>query len=400
MIDNIEKNLIGMLFLKSEIIASVSPLVNVEDFTDRTAAKIFQIAKDKFSRNEPFDISLVAAQMPDSVMYISDSMDVIPINHKAYAAEINNSARKRRLLAGMSKIISQNSQPTTADDLLGDIGSLHLSEIKSAKKGYDIASVTERVQREIAKNHELGKLPGVPTGFSFLFQNYVQYVPGHIWVITGFTSTGKSKLLIEKVVRAGSANILIISTEMSETQILTRIYARETGINENLIMSGQYGDSERAKMNRAVKHVAGMNLKIVDDIYELTDIEAVIQQEAMGGGVDIVFLDYVQNCSVKGIPRKEQGHEMAIRLQQLAKTAKTCLVCFSQVSNSVGRGDVEQFEAKGAGEWAAVADVGVRLKRKKEDPLALLYDMQKGRHYRTLQKELRFSDNYTSINES
>ena len=67
------------------------------------------------------------------------------------------------------------------------------------------------------------------------------------------------------------------------------------------------------------------------------------------------------------------------------------------MSNSVGRGDVDQFEAKGAGEWAAVSDVGVRLRRSSEDELMLGYDMQKGRHYKRVKRDLRFSRNFTRI---
>lgn len=53
----------------------------------------------------------------------------------------------------------------------------------------------------------------------------------------------------------------------------------------------------------------------------------------------------------------------------------------------------------GAGEWAACADVGVRLRRKSKDQYALCFDMQKGRHYGTFQQELQFMANFTRIEE-
>lgn len=392
----IEKTLAGILLLKPELIAEISGFVSEDDFTDNQAKQVFSLVKKRFAGGKPFDLVIAAQLMPDSVIYLSEAVEVIPINYRSYARHINETARKKRLLNGM-KIIAASNLPV--DDMLQDVSRLHGKEIKSGKKSYKISDVSERVDNHISDNFKRGSLPGISTGFDFLENNYIRYVPGHMWVITGFTSVGKSKILIEKCTRLPSARTIIISTEMTEIQLMARLYARGTGFNENIILSGRLQGGDAALLEKVKNNITNRKLDIIDDLSELSDIEALIQQRSMREKIGVVFLDYVQNCNIKGVPKRDQGPEMASRLQQLAKKTETCLVCFSQVSNSVGRGDIDQFEAKGAGEWAAVADVGVRLKRNSDDKQALMYDMQKGRHYQTVCKELRFSDNFTKINE-
>ncbi len=393
---DIEKALAGILIIKPETIANVVHLVTERDFKDKRAGKIFELARDSFVEKKPFDLVLAGKALPEHIPYLVEATDIIPVNYVEYATEINNAGRKRRLVAGMRKIATNNF--LSADEILQDLNVLHGQEIKTNNKGYSVSDVILRVDKYIAENKKTGKMPGFKTGFQFLEENYVRYMPGHLWVITGFTSTGKSKILIEKVCRL-SAKIMVISTEMSEIQIISRFYAHDTGVNEHLILSGRVAGEAGVNIEKARLGMLNKNLKIVDNVYELVDIESLVRQESMQNNLDVVFLDYVQNCNINGVPRGEQGREMATRLQQLAKNTKTCIVCFSQVSNAVGRGDIDQFEAKGAGEWASVADVGVRLKRSKSDQCALLYQMQKGRHYRTMEKELRFSEDFTRIDE-
>lgn len=392
----IENILVGSLLQKPEIIGSIAHIVDEDDFEDNRAAIVFKLAKDRFIKKEVFDFVTAATLLPDYRGYLTEVCNVVPIKSGEYARLINDEARTRRLKSGLKLIQEKGDR---AENILDDIATLHKAESRSTKKKYNIASVTSRIDLHIEENRKRGDLPGIKTGFDFLNDIYVRYVPGHIWIITGYTSVGKSKMLIEKSVRIPRSKQLVISTEMSEIQIMQRYYSRLTGISDNVVFCGGFDGVGAKKIAEAREFMLSMDIKIVDDINELSVIEALIRQESMQNQTEVVFIDYVQNCNIRGVAKKDQGIEMAGRLQQLAKQIGTTIICFSQVSNSVGRGDVEQFEAKGAGEWAAVADVGVRLKRNKDDQYLLLYDMQKGRHYRTIAEELSFSDNYTRINE-
>ena len=118
----------------------------------------------------------------------------------------------------------------------------------------------------------------------------------------------------------------------------------------------------------------------------------------MQGGVDVGFIDYVQNCSVPTAKSEyQEGSQLAKGLQRLAKDVRATIVCLSQVSNDVGRGNSSQFELKGAGEWAAVSDVGIMLTRGQNNKCTLKYAVDKNRHGPLHQHKMAYIDHFTRI---
>ena len=394
----VEKSLIGIILQKPQTIAEIQQMVVAEDFSDFRAAKIYRDALAAFRSGAAFDLVIAASSMPKHAVWLAEAHDVIPINYREYASKINNEARCRRIKEGALKV--SKSPGDQADDLLRELSTLHRSEQRSTGKTGAISDVATRTFELIEKNRARGKMHGVRTGFYFLDEAFVRYVPGHMWLITGFTSAGKTTLAIEMLSRVNKSRVMVISTEMTEEQLVARMVSRETGLHNQKVLSGMLEPEEYDTVLAVMARIKEQSMAIVDDRRELQEIEGIVMQQAMSGGVDVVFLDYVQQIRCKGVPRKEWGAEAADRIQELAKRARTCIVCFSQVSNQVGRGEVEQLEGKGAGEWAACADVGVRLRRDlKKDKYLLGFDMQKGRHYGTLQKDLQFKANFTRIDE-
>jgi replicative DNA helicase len=147
--------------------------------------------------------------------------------------------------------------------------------------------------------------------------------------------------------------------------------------------------------------LANRSIEIHDSLYEISDIEAAFTRARLRGGVDIGVIDYVQNCKIDGAKNEyaEQAN-LAKRLQKMAKDVDATVICLSQVSNDVGRGNTDQLELKGAGEWAAVSDVSVLLSRKKEDEYALRYEVKKNRHGALVDYKLEYKSDYTRLEET
>ena len=393
----IEQALSGVLMQRPEIVAEIADIVSPADFTDERASAVYSMASDAFRAGEPFDLVIAGSRLPQFAPWLAQAYDTLPINYVNYASEISGKARLRRLKYG-AKVIAAG-QYDDADTALYDLARLHKQESRVSRKKGSITEAVTRTREIIEKNRARGRMHGCSTGFRFLDEMYVRYVPGMMWVITGFTSAGKSAMANEMISRLHDKRVLLVSTEMTEEQVVARFVASETTCHTQSILSGQLEPENLQKVDTVLDRIAKRSFLLFDDVIDITEIESVVMQQSMRKGVDVVFIDYVQQLRCKGIPRKEWGAEIAERIQQLSKRANTCIVCLSQVSNEVGRGAVDQFEAKGAGEWAACSDVGIRLKRKESDKYALLFDMQKGRHFGTCQQELVFMANFTRIEE-
>jgi replicative DNA helicase len=91
--------------------------------------------------------------------------------------------------------------------------------------------------------------------------------------------------------------------------------------------------------------------------------------------------------------------QIAKDIQALAHDLRCTIVCLSQLPNHAGREDTGILEFKGAGEIAAACDVGVLMKRSKDDNSTILFDVRKNRHGKCGKYLLQFAEGWTKINE-
>lgn len=374
-----ERDLIGSLLLKPDSIAKIFDIVTAQDFSCDIARKAYATIIEMWRDKKPISVTSVGMGDKSLVLYLVNSTDeALPFAIHKQAMSIALKAKERRVNATLSSI-AKSKKPVK--DKLSETLELYKRELFIDKKEPEINSVIDRFEHSVSLNKSRKTL-GISTGFPFLEEKLIQYIPGHMWIMGGFTSVGKTAMMIQKLCNLlyldNSPSVVVISTEMTEDQLTSRIIANITGIYSQKILAGRLWESELESVERAKKMLRSKKLLIYDDVYELSEIEAVFRKAQLQGGVDIGFVDYVQNCRVRGAEGAYQaGEALSKGLQKLAKDVRCTLICLSQVSNDVGRGGTDQLEFKGAGEWAAVADVGIHLKKKGYN---LKYLIKKNRH--------------------
>lgn len=401
-ISSTEQALIGSLLLSQKKLIDVMEIVKAEDFSTVEGFTAFSLIADMWRKKRNIDVISVGNGDPKMLQYLSASTSVAYApSASEYAYSIAKAAKDRRIKDRLKKIMASNFSP---DITLSSLLDLYQQEMSAGKKNPDITPVLQRFDEQVRKNKKVGRM-GFATGFNFLEKLYVQYCPGHIWTIGGFTSTGKTAVMIQKIcnmiLSETCPRIVVISTEMTEEQMVSRMVANITGIHSYRVLTGNYHDDEEADRASAAKSVlSASNMKIYDDIYTLGEIETAFRKADLQGGVNVGFVDYVQNVRVpEAKSQYQEQSEIAKRFQKLAKDVKATLICLSQVSNDVGRGNTDQLELKGAGEWSAVSDLGIMLTRHKTEKFRLKYEIKKNRHGALGQAELEYKNEYSSFKE-
>lgn len=394
-----EQALIGAILQAPEKLVKVLDTVRAEDFASPVAQKVFITAVSLWKQKKTVDLVSVASVDPTTATYLAESTSKgASIGIVDYAWQVSKAAKERRVAETLLAVIN-GREPI--ESKLDTLLSLYQREMFVNKKSPDIGQVLERFSHLQTRNRQTRRL-GFPTGFPFLEEKYIQYIPGHIWMMGAFTSVGKTAMMVQKIcnllILDDSPSMVVISSEMTEEQLVSRILANFTGVHSYRILSGNFRQGEEEIVEEYKGLINGKQLKIYDDIYTIGDIETVFRKADLQGGVDVGWIDYVQNCSVpEAQSAYQEGAIMAKRLQQMAKDVRCTLICLSQVSNSVGRGDSDQLEYKGAGEWAAVADVGVFLQRSKKDKYKLRYKVDKNRHGPTVVQDFSYMTDYTRL---
>ncbi len=396
----LEQALIGGIISTPDSIVDISAIVSLDDFSSDMSKSIYAEIFQMWRSNIAIDTMTVVTRCDNSYLnYILDSANAgYHVHVKQYALDIAEHAKCTRLRNAISGFDYKQSAET-----LTDLLDIYNAEMTAGKKPSDIKSVMNRFDDHIQENKLRGSL-GLDTGFDFMRDKMISYAEGHIWTLGGFTSTGKTAVMIEKISRVlvnnQDVNVVVISTEMTEEQLLARLIGNMTGIYSQKILSGKLNQYEDEKFSNVYQDIRKTKLHIYEDVFELSEIEAVARKHNLRDGIDILFIDYVQNCRVEGAKSEYQEQAiMAKSIQKLAKDVRATIVCLSQVSNSIGRGDTDNFELKGAGEWAAVSDIGIMLQRSKEDDTLLKLEVKKNRHGAKTKQVFRYSQDFTSLSE-
>lgn len=394
-----EQALVGTVIAAPDSFVKICDIVKPEDFHDQAARQVYLAALGMWKSRKTVDLVTVATEMPQMAGWIAEAHGKgFAPGAKDYAAQVSMAAKERRISDTLNRILTSKEPIETR---LSDIMSLYQQEVFVTGKAPELDAVMKRFREHVSANRRRGYM-GIPTGFTFLEENHTQYVAGHIWTMGAYTSVGKTAVMVQKIVNLLTMepcpSVIVISTEMTEQQIVARIIANITGIHSFRILSGHYRHGEEEQVVNCEQMLRGKPVRIYDDVYELGNIEAVFRKADLQGGVDLGFIDYVQNCIVPEAKSEYQaGALLSKRLQKMAKDVSCCLICLSQVSNDVGRGNTEQLEYKGAGEWAAVSDIGVYLQRHKTEKYRLKYAIKKNRHGALLEQELEYMSDYTRI---
>lgn len=402
----IEQTLIGTLLKRPEFIPEVHDFLKQGDFKDNQCAVVYSTMLDMVKEDELIDLVTVSKKLfekLDLAWLARVYDDTVPgHNSKTHAKIISDSARATRLKLKLKTLAARIDNP---DDALSEMIDIYSEEMGGHVKSGQISDVIDRFRKLVSENSKGAY--GLDTGYKFLEDKFIRYMPGHIWIIGGFTSVGKTATMTDMLLRSVELHdptIAIISTEMKEEQNVARFLSRRTGFHSQVMLSGGLHDSNKAEMEESLDWFSKRKIYLYDDLYSMQDIEMRLRQLTMRRNVDIVFIDYIQNMTYAGAKSEyESKSEIAKGLQRIAKQLNTCIVCMSQISNSAARDDGDEvLEYKGAGEIAAVADIGIRLKRdntENGEKDNLMFCVRKNRHGQLATQVLKFVNNWTRLKE-
>lgn len=231
----------------------------------------------------------------------------------------------------------------------------------------------------------------IPVRFSPTLQSLTGGMqPGHLWVIGGFSSTGKSAVAVNFLVDVLSAgkSAMVISPEMTQEQYIIRLLSALSMVPQRHIRDRLPTDLDTAeRLRRAEQGLERANLRIYDYIYRIAEVrsQATAMQETQG--LDVLVIDFIQLLRAStGDYSFGDMTEVILELQQLAKDLRCTVIAFSQVSNEMAKwdsqgGDDNFYAFKGSGAIKDAADFAVMLKRDRvrQSP-TLDFHLLKNRH--------------------
>ncbi len=353
-----EQSLLGALMLSATAWDKVADQVDEADFYRQTHRLIFRAISQLCHEGQPCDAVTLAEWVSrhgkldrvDGGAYLTMLANETPgpANVLGYAAIVRERSILRQLIEVGTEI---------ADDALGSSGRSSKELLEEAEKRiYAIAdqgihrqSTYVPVQQVMAEAMDLlnelqendGDLTGVPTGFAELDRRTAGLQPTDLIIVAARPSMGKTTFAMNIAERASiryKVPVAVFSMEMSDTQLVMRLFSSLGQIGQEKLRTGKLDDHDWINLRSAMTMLKGAQL-FIDQTPSLSPIELRARARRMKREHDIglIVIDYLQLMKVPGHGenRTQEISEISRSLKALAKELKVPVVALSQLNRAL-----------------------------------------------------------------
>jgi len=412
---DLERALLARLFQNPNEVTEVGILITASDFFNY--GKVYTALKDSIIKGK-FDKVETPIELSEKFKFdLSTVLQFWETGHaKLIAEKIKRKSTIRKVVEIATK--AQNSLLDTPEDVMKIIETIQTDILKVSTENYqeteDIKSIIQEYtdyQCEYTNNKLSGKkFIGIQTKLPIIDDMIDGLRPQHIWIVGGYTSTGKSTFvlnIVNNVVNQGK-RVSFYSLEMSRVDILGKLLAININEYPSYIIKNADKDAVYSKQSDYFKQLKEKELLIHTKYHNIDQITMSMLKDNFEKKVDLFVVDYLQNISFeKGMSEYETMTHASREFQKIAERLGVTIILLSQVNNAHAReGNFQVMGFKGSGGIGAVADFAIELRRDKEVPaddnmnVPMTAHIMKNRHGRIGETQLTFNLKSGKIEET
>jgi len=355
-----EQAVLGSMLIDPESWDKVSELVTDAEFYNRSHQIVFKAILDLLAQSQPVDLITVSEllenndQLEDAggFAYLGELARNTPssANVTAYAKIIRERAITRELIGVANEIAEVGYNPEGRDsaDIL-DMAESKVFEIAERRTGASegpqsiesvLGKTIDRLEALIKDNREV---TGVTTGFSDLDKKTSGMQPSDLIIVAARPSMGKTTFamnLAENAMLAEDKPVLVFSLEMPSEQIMMRMLASLSRVDQTKIRTAQLDDEDWARISNTMAMLKEKDNIYVDDSSGLTPMDVRSRARKLArerGGLSMIMVDYLQLMRVPSLSdnRTLEIAEISRSLKALAKELNIPVIALSQLNRSL-----------------------------------------------------------------
>ena len=355
-----EQSVLGSMLIAPDSWDKVAELVTEEDFYNRSHQVIYGAILRLLKNNQPIDLITVSEDLENldeleeagGFAYLGELAKNTPsaANVSAYANIIKERAVVRELIGVAHDIadVGYNPEGRNSGELLDMAESkvFEIAEKRTAKnegpRGIE-SVLTKTIDRleELVKNNK--EVTGVSTGYTDLDKKTSGLQPSDLIIVAARPSMGKTTFamnLCENAMLLEEKPVLVFSLEMPAEQIMMRMLASLSRVDQTKIRTAQLDDEDWARMSNTMAMLKDKDNLYVDDSSGLTPMEVRTRARKLArdrGGISLIMIDYLQLMQVPGLSdnRTLEIAEISRSLKSLAKELDVPVVALSQLNRGL-----------------------------------------------------------------
>ncbi|MEZ8246362.1 replicative DNA helicase [Vibrio splendidus] len=356
-----EQSVIGGLLLDNERWDTVAEKVVAKDFYSRPHRLIFEAVKDILEDSSPLDLITLSEhlelreQLEDvgGFAYLADLAKNTPsaANINAYADIVAQRALVRSLIGVANEIADSGYDPQgrTSEELV-DLAESKVFAIAEGRASenegpQNVDSILEKTLEriEILYKSPQDGVTGVDTGFNDLNKKTAGLQGSDLIIVAARPSMGKTTFamnLCENAAMKQDKPVLIFSLEMPAEQLMMRMLASLSRVDQTKIRTGQLDDEDWARISSSMGILMDKKNMYIDDSSGLTPTEVRSRARRIArehDGISMIMIDYLQLMRVPSLSdnRTLEIAEISRSLKALAKELNVPVVALSQLNRSL-----------------------------------------------------------------
>ena len=291
-----ERAILGSCLIDKTSVDLVIGNLKKDDFYSTAHQEIFKSMSALIKENTAIDIILLTEQLKNEnklesiggISYLTLLMDTVPVaaNTEHYIKIVKQKSNQRKIFTILENVKSDKIEIQKGLDEISQI---------------QIYETPEEDLKTLLKNTILTSDKGV--AYKFKIPKLNKYLggidKGELITIGGFTSSGKSSLVVQLAIDfAGHSKkrVLYCSSEMTPMELSRRILSNEMSKNIMEFRSGYFQEGEKEAMIKVAETIGdewNLNIKKVSTVEDITKYIRKYNPE-------IVFVDYLQNLDRRG----------------------------------------------------------------------------------------------------
>lgn len=320
------------------------------DFTDPFCARVFGAALSLEERGKTCDLVTVTEFCPDldANALVELAQEAAPVASLAaqHARSIREAAQRRAVRAAALSLAQDAADPEKPLSELLDSARARLDTLAGALPSVGAVGGVDAL---CAFYEDLNSGPVEPVtrfGFSRI-DDALTIAGGKLIVIGARPSVGKSSLLLHLAMNAVDAGrrVLLVSLEMSETEIVGRMAARKSGVPAGRISNRNLSGSELERVAESFALLPGDRFCISTKAHTPRDVRREALRMRADGGLDLIVVDYLQLMTPgqKAGNRTEAVGIISRGLKLLAMELGVPVLTASQLSRASERNDAPRL---------------------------------------------------------
>lgn len=353
-----EVSVLGALMLDNQCWDSVCEHVAAEDFYFVAHRYMFLAIEQLAAENSPFDVFIVSDRLKvnghlddcGGMGFVSDVVERCPsaVNAISYAKIVREKATLRGLIVVGGDLQEQAKNPDGAKpDEIRDEYEQRLFDLGNGEKEGQGATVTDALQEMLVdlehRHQNPNETKGLSTGLTKLDEDLNGLENGDLIIVAARPSMGKTSFAMQltQAPMLNNKRCVVFSLEMPKKQLMERMVANLGSVELGRLRNpAEMDEADWPKVTTAFSMIKDKPM-IIDDTSGLspTQMRARCRRYArkLGGGIDLIMVDYLQLMQVPGIKnnRTEEISQISRSLKALAKEFDCPVIALSQLNRSL-----------------------------------------------------------------